>query len=239
MSFADRLGAIGTSANWLRTWPRRYTLAVFVVALATLVRYALELRLGPSPPFLLFVPAIILVAVLAGFGPGILATFLSAVSVAYFYWTSFDVSGTGRIAQVVALLLFCAIGLITSRLANLYRRHDVRLREFERVVENLEEMIVVVDRDYRYLIANRAFLNYRGMKREDVIGRHLSEILNPAVSDATIKERLDDAFRGQVVQYEMRNQLPDRAERDLLISYFPITGPSGIDRVACMLQIAL
>lgn len=119
MSFADRLGAIGTSANWLRTWPRRYTLAVFVVALATLVRYALELRLGPFPPFLLFVPAIILVAVLAGFGPGILATFLSAVSVAYFYWISFDVSGTGRIAQVVALLLFCAIGLITSRLANL------------------------------------------------------------------------------------------------------------------------
>jgi len=43
----------------------------------------------------------------------------------------------------------------------------------------LEEMIVVVDRNYRYLIANRAFLNYRGMKREDLIGRRIQEILNP------------------------------------------------------------
>ena len=159
MSSADRLGAIGTSVNWLRTRPRRYGLAVFVVALATLVRYLLELHLGPFPPFLLFVPAIILMAVLAGFGPGILATILSTVSVAYFYWISFDVSGTSRLAQIVGILLFCAIGAITSGLANLYRRHDARLREFERVVENLEEMIVVLDRDYRYLIANRSFLN--------------------------------------------------------------------------------
>jgi len=29
--------------------------------------------------------------------------------------------------------------------------------EYERVVEGLEEMIVVVDRDYRYVIANRSF----------------------------------------------------------------------------------
>ena len=46
------------------------------------------------------------------------------------------------------------------------RNHTAeRLREYERVVEGLEEMIVVVDRDYRYLIANHAFLKYRGMKK--------------------------------------------------------------------------
>src|SRR5690348_16413151 len=150
MSLADRLGAIGTSATRLRTWPRRYSLAVFVVAFATLVRYAMELHLGPFPPFLLFVPAIIVVAVLAGLGPGILATSLSTLSVAYFYLISFGVPGSARLAELIALLLFCAIGIITSGLANLYRRHDARLREFERVVENLEEMIVVLDRDYRY-----------------------------------------------------------------------------------------
>ena len=70
MSSADRLGAFGTSVSWLRTWPRRYSLAVFVVAFATLVRYALELHLGPFPPFLLFVPAIIVVAVLGSRHPG-------------------------------------------------------------------------------------------------------------------------------------------------------------------------
>ncbi|HLZ43233.1 MAG TPA: PAS domain S-box protein [Candidatus Sulfotelmatobacter sp.] len=236
MSFADRLGAIGTSANWLRTWPRRYGFALLTVAVATLLRYALDVAFGQFPPFVMFFPAIILVAVLAGFAPGILATILSSASVAVFFWPSLNMFGAGRARETVGLLLFSVIGAGITGLATLYRRHDARLREFERVVENLEEMIVVLDRDYRYLIANRSFLNYRGMKKEDVIGRHVSEILNPEAFQATIKERLDDAFRGQAVQYEMRYQYPDRGQRDLLISYFPIAGRSGIDRVACVLQ---
>src|SRR5579859_6296548 len=236
MSFADRLGAIGTSAIWLRTWPRRYGFALLAVAVATLLRYALDVAFGQFPPFVMFFPAIILVAVLAGFAPGILATILSSASVALFFWPSLNMFGPGRARETVGLLLFSVIGAGITGLAALYRRHGARLLEFERVVENLEEMIVVLDRDYRYLIANHSFLNYQGMKREDVIGRHASEILNPEVFDATVKERLDDAFRGKVVQYEMRYQYPDRGERELLISYFPIAGPSGIDRVACVLQ---
>ena len=39
----------------------------------------------------------------------------------------------------------------------------------EKAVEGLEEMIVVVDREYRYVLANRAFLNYRGMEREELL----------------------------------------------------------------------
>ena len=35
------------------------------------------------------------------------------------------------------------------------RAANERLQEYEKVVEDLEEMIVVVDREYRYLIANR------------------------------------------------------------------------------------
>src|SRR5271163_3796884 len=39
------------------------------------------------------------------------------------------------------------------------KRAEARLQEYEKVVEGLEEMIVVVDRDYRYVLANRAYLN--------------------------------------------------------------------------------
>ena len=50
-------------------------------------------------------------------------------------------------------------------MADFYRRREKRLEGVEKAVEGLEEMIVVVDRNYRYVIANRAFLNYRGMKK--------------------------------------------------------------------------
>jgi PAS domain S-box-containing protein len=111
-----------------------------------------------------------------------------------------------------------------------------RLREYEKVVEGLEEMIVVVDRDYRYLLANSAFLKYRGLQREQVLGRMVSEVLNPGVFEGGVREKLDQCFAGNVVRYEMNYNYPELGERNLSLSYFPIERPSGIDRAVCILH---
>lgn len=113
---------------------------------------------------------------------------------------------------------------------------EERLREYEKVVEGLEEMILVVDRNYRYLLANRAYLKSRGLEREQVVGRLAAEIVNEEVFANVIKEKFDECLAGKPVQYEMRYRYPDRGERDLLVSYFPIEGPAGVDRCACVLQ---
>ncbi|MFZ1919662.1 MAG: sigma 54-interacting transcriptional regulator [Terriglobales bacterium] len=109
------------------------------------------------------------------------------------------------------------------------------MREYERVVENLEEMIAVVNRDYRYVLANRAFLAYRALTKEEVVGRAAAEVVNPEAFEI-IKEKLDEAFRGKVVSYEMSYRYPEKGDRDLSITYLPVEGPTGIDRVACVLQ---
>ena len=116
------------------------------------------------------------------------------------------------------------------------KRAEARLREYEKAVEGLEEMIAVVDRDYRYVLANRAFLNHRGFEREQVVGHSAREILNPGVFEAVVKEKLDECFRGEVVTFEMKYTYPKLGERDLSISYFPIESPNGIDRVVSVLQ---
>jgi PAS domain S-box-containing protein len=117
------------------------------------------------------------------------------------------------------------------------RKHaEERLREYERVVEGLEEMIVVVDRDHRYAIANRAYLEYRSIKREQVIGRRVDEMLFPEDSEL-VKRKLNECFQGKVVHYEMRCRYPQLGERDLFVSYFPIEGPNGeVYRIAAVLH---
>jgi PAS domain S-box-containing protein len=115
------------------------------------------------------------------------------------------------------------------------KRAEQRLREFERVVENLEEMIVVVDREYRYVLANRAYLSYRGITKEQVVGRLVVELVKPEQYEA-VKEKLDECFRGKVVNYELRQKYPEMGERDLSITFLPVEGPAGIDRVACVLH---
>jgi PAS domain S-box-containing protein len=108
------------------------------------------------------------------------------------------------------------------------------LRAYKQAVEGLEEMIVVVDRDYRYLLANRTFLKMRNRTREQVLGRFARDVLNQGVFDETIKHRLDECFRGAIVRYEMKYTYPEIGERDVAVSYFPIEGSNGIDRAACI-----
>jgi PAS domain S-box-containing protein len=114
------------------------------------------------------------------------------------------------------------------------RLAEDKLREYEKVVEGSEEMIAVVDREYRYLIANRKFLRLRNMTKEQVVGHFAYEVLNEGVFEAVIKEKLDECFQGKVVRFEMKYTYPELGERDVLISYFPIEGASGVDRVACI-----
>lgn len=116
------------------------------------------------------------------------------------------------------------------------KRTEERLQEYEKVVEGLEEMIVVVDREYRYLLANQAYLNYRGVTREEVVGRLAQEVVGSDVFEQAIRKHLDECFQGKVVRYEMTSVHPTRGERQLSVSYFPIDGPHGIDRAACVLS---
>jgi PAS domain S-box-containing protein len=134
-----------------------------------------------------------------------------------------------EIAGKQCLLVTCED--ITER-----KRAEERFHEYEKAVEGVEEMIVVVDREYRYLLANRAFLNFRKMKREQVVGRLVSEVIEKEVFDRVVKEKLDECFRGNVVKYELKFTYPDWGERDLLITYFPVEGPAGVERAACVIR---
>jgi PAS domain S-box-containing protein len=116
------------------------------------------------------------------------------------------------------------------------RRAEDRLLEYERVVEGLEEMILVVDREYRYVIANRAFLRYRDREKAQVIGHTVAEVLDEGYFRTNIKEKMDECFQGRIVQHEFRYGDPRRGTRDLFASYFPIESPSGVDRIAVVLQ---
>ena len=113
---------------------------------------------------------------------------------------------------------------------------EARLREYERVVEGLEEMIAVIDRDYRYLIANRAFLDHRRMRRDEVVGRFVWEVIGTDFFQEVVKGKLDECFAGSVVRYETSYQDPELGQRYLSKSYFPIEREAGVGQVACVLQ---
>jgi len=116
------------------------------------------------------------------------------------------------------------------------KRGEERLREFEKVLECVEVMIAVVDREWRYLFANRAFLHFRGLKREEIVGRVVNEMTDKGYFELVVKGRLDEAFSGKAVKYETTYAHTVLGQREILVSYFPIVGAACVDRVVCVLQ---
>ena len=136
----------------------------------------------------------------------------------------FPIQGTSGVDRAV-----CVLRDITER-----KRVEERLREYEKAVEGVEELIVVVDRNYRYLLANRAYAQIRNLKQEQVVGRLVPEVVNKDFFERFVKEKLDASFRGKIVRFELRYSYPEIGERDLFVSYFPIHGIDGVDRVVCI-----
>jgi formate hydrogenlyase transcriptional activator len=236
MSIADR-GTLPTySARFFQSIAGRYAMALTAVTLIAFIRHRLDLAFGPAHPLILFWPVVMLAALLEGFWLGLFTTLVSGVFAYYLHVQSWNSFVPANLRDVIGLILFVVIGSSMSAVGDLFWRRARRLQEFQKAVEGLKEMIIVIDRDYRYLIANDAFLEYRGMKREEVIGRHVRQVLTDGLFESSVKEKLDECLAGNTVQYQMRYEYPARGERDLLISYFPIEGKHGIDRVACVLQ---
>ena len=130
------------------------------------------------------------------------------------------------------------------RMANEQLRQEINermrteevLREYQRAVEGSQDIIAVVDQNYNYLLVNNAFLKYRGMDREQVIGRSVAGVLGKDFFERVVRKHLDTCLQGEVVHYEMNYTYPEFGERDLLVSYFPIEGPDGVNRVASVIS---
>src|SRR5205807_9270463 len=111
------------------------------------------------------------------------------------------------------------------------KEDEERVRQYEKAVEGGEELIAVVDREYRYLLASRAFIEMRGMEREQVVGRFVFEVLDKDFFEAQVKRKLDEAFQGKGSEYEVQYPYPGIGLRGILITYFPLEVGGQVDRV--------
>jgi PAS domain S-box-containing protein len=112
------------------------------------------------------------------------------------------------------------------------RLAEEKLHEYEKAVEGIDTIITVIDRQYRYRVANRKHLSMHRKTKEEVLGHHAREVLHNVFDE--VKETLDECFRGNIVQFERPVAFPEIGERDILVSFFPVDGPNGIERIACI-----
>lgn len=101
------------------------------------------------------------------------------------------------------------------------------LREYQYVIENSRDMIVSLDSQHRYQMANKRFLDIRELSLDDVIGKTPEEVLGTAVYLKMVKPNLERAFKGESVKYLLNFNTNSGEERKLEVTYQPMLKEDG------------
>ena len=93
-------------------------------------------------------------------------------------------------------------------------RSELKAREEQliRFADNIPEPIIYVDRELRYRFVNRAFLEYRNVRREQVVGRTVAEVRGAEFA-AELQPMIERAYQGQPTVFERQNQMEDGTMR--------------------------
>jgi|CZKY01.1.fsa_nt_gi PAS domain S-box-containing protein len=116
------------STHAIRAWLMRYGLTVLAVVAATALRYWLGKSFGLTAPYVTYYPVVILVAVLAGLGPGLAAMLLSGVAADYFLLAPQGSFAIASLGDRIGFALFMVNGAAISVLAGTMRRRNAELR---------------------------------------------------------------------------------------------------------------
>jgi PAS domain S-box-containing protein len=100
----------------------QYGFAVAAVAVASVLRWRLEASFGPLPLFITFYPAVLLVASIAGGGPGVATTVLSSLAADYWFIPPLGLFRYSAPNDVLALGIFTGANLFLCFLGERVRR---------------------------------------------------------------------------------------------------------------------
>jgi len=221
----------------------RYAMAIVVLAGAILLRYAIAEHFGSEfSPFMVFYPAVIIVALLAGLWPGLLAIVLAVLIVDYLFLPPFGF-GIEKPSDIVALVFFAT----TSTLMTLLVEYTRRIQKYKRIsaVERLQAHIMWNSFDAIIALRpkgiveswNRGAELLYGFSTAEVVGRDPHQLLKTS-PDVPWPEVLEILRKQGSWERELRQVAKDGRELIVSVRYQLIDGPDGTDGTERILKIS-
>jgi len=219
----------------------RYAFTLALVAAAGMLRWVLPQVLEETP-FLAFYPAVVAAAIIGGFGPGLVATFASALC----YALLFNPTPGGSYVDSVRIGIFMAGGIGVSLLARLQHLAQAReRRQAEAAMEQHERFAAFMrhlpgaawmkDLQGRYLLANPNAEQIFEKTLEEIQGRTDEEIFPPDTASHFCDNDRRALTEGVVEATEVLHQA-DGIDHYSIVSKFAVPGPDG--RPACIGGVA-
>lgn len=160
-----------------------YALAGALIVAALLVRLALQNTLGSSGSALLFVPAILIGAMIGGLAPGLAAT-VAALPLVYY----FSAAGSDPAAAPLNVVIFALVGLAVAWLGGSFRSARIKEQEtsvalarreahLESILDTVPDATVVIETDGTMVSFNAAAVRQFGYEAFEAVGRNVSMLM--------------------------------------------------------------
>ena len=166
--------AVGVTPGRLPRW-LMYLFAVLVTLAMLALRQQIAAGFGEQLLLILFMPPIILSALLGGFGPGFLSTLIAALGLDYLAIAPLYSLRVESVHAALHLGFLIITGVTVSLLSELLR-HALVKQEFNRgllsaVVSGTSDAVFVKDIQGRYLLINAAAAAVVGRSVSEIVGR--------------------------------------------------------------------
>lgn len=107
------------------------------------------------------------------------------------------------------------------------RTLEQHLRLQEYIVSSNNDMLSFIDSHYIYQAANDAFLKNFHLSSEEVVGKHISDVVGERIFKDTIKNNLDRCLSGKHIVFDFRIKTDDFNSRLFDVHYSPFPEQDG------------
>jgi PAS domain S-box-containing protein len=198
----------------------RYGLAIIIPIVALLLYGSLTILLGPGlPTYILFYPAIIIIALLAGLKPGIFATFISVILAGIWIIPPIGQFSFKSPVDDVGAILFTFFGILISVVAELYQRNREKAAAYDKektlrktllekefladILNSSSQPFAISYPNGNLGLHNQAFEQLTGYTTEELHSIDWPTTLTPIEWRSMEKQKLDELHRtSHPVRYE-------------------------------------
>jgi PAS domain S-box-containing protein len=104
---------------------------------------------------------------------------------------------------------------------------EERLRRSDVIVAGSTDMLALLDASYTYIHANQHYAGAFGMKREQLVGKTVAQVLGEEFFTRVIRPHADRCMAGEGVRYEEWFDLPATGHKYMQITYNPYVSANG------------
>jgi diguanylate cyclase (GGDEF)-like protein/PAS domain S-box-containing protein len=102
-----------------------------------------------------------------------------------------------------------------------YRKMEESMYRYSQILSTVHDPMSYVDKNYIFRTINDAYVNVYQKGRDQIVGKHMEDLLGKAFFQRKIKENFDRCLQGDKVHQQEWFEFPGGLRRFMYVSYYP------------------